>query len=584
MASTATSVSIPVGTKARRKIMERKELFVTDLPAVFEPKENIVTDVIDESKWCAFTYDNNEFSGVALISNRGWCPEDISYNPQLTGWYKIHVTFSEFIKPYMFMKLTSDNDYSIHTTMRIGNEQQEEAFWRCADMTGESIHITKKIVPGHHAAICALRFVPMSDEEVEAYKAEMARTDTKRMYLHDSIPPTFSKDTMRDTILRLKNSDAEWYCAEVGGDITEHESYDFFTQEVHNNGMKVAYAMRMGMGNTYIGQNPDFHCVDRNGDDVFSASFAYPEVRKAKIDNLVAAASHGADAIEVIATYGLPYVLFEKPVADAFFEKYGEYPNEYPLDEPRLRQLHCDIITGFFRELRAALDEKYGAGKVKVHLRGYNSIEDCKYLGFDVYELAKEGLIDSVETHARKFYETVPAEILKDNDNTKIDIEKFSYYVVACDSTAILLENDACYTVSKNSRGEKVAPETFEENVREWAEFTAKTGVMVYHGMNNYFQAGLALWHDNMHYPKRRLNELYENGGEGITVYGTAAFLQVPVAWDLYSKAGHKDELPTIPDYPNGYNSKNGNNGYAAYRMLMIDGVNYNRFQPIWGG
>ncbi|MBE5817782.1 MAG: hypothetical protein E7312_01855 [Clostridiales bacterium] len=558
--------------------MERKEIFVTDLPSVFEPKENIETKVIDENKWCSFTYENNEYSGVALISNGGWCPEDIYYDPHLTGWYKIYVTFSEFRKPFMHMKLTSDKAYSIHTTMRIGNEQQEESFWRCADMTGEAIHITKKIVPGHHAALCAFRFVPMSDEEVQAYKAEALMTNTKRMYVHESVAPTFSKDAWCDLAARFKQADVEWYCAEVGGDITEHDSYDFLTEEAHKNGMKISYAVRMGMGNAYIGQNPQFQCMDRNGDEVFSASFAYPEVRKAKVEQLVAAASHGADAVEVIATYGLPYVLFEKPVADAFYEKYGEYPYEYPLDEPRLRALHSDIITGFFRELRAALDEKYGKNVIPIHLRGYNSIEDCNYLGFDVLRLAEEGLIDSVETHARRFYETVPAEIRKDDDNSKIDIEKFSKYLVECESTAILAENEACYAPSVNSRGEQVTPLTFVENVKQWTEFANKTGVRVYHGMSHYFQAGMALWHDNMHYPREKLCSLYENGGEGITIYGASAFYQVPVAWDLYSKAGHKDELPTMPDYPNGYN------GYTAYRMLLIDGINYNRFQPIWGG
>ena len=155
---------------------------------------------------------------------------------------------------------------------------------------------------------------------------------------------------------------------------------------------------------------------------------------------------------------------------------------------------------------------------------------------------------------------------------------KFSKYLVECESTAILAENEACYAPCVNSRGEQVTPLTFEENVKQWTEFASKTGVRVYHGMSHYFQGGMALWHDNMHYPHEKLCSLYENGGEGITIYGASAFYQVPVAWDLYSKAGHKDELPTMPDYPNGYN------GYTAYRMLMIDGINYNRFQPIWGG
>ena len=179
----------------------------------------------------------------------------------------------------------------------------------------------------------------------------------------------------------------------------KYDRYEAIVDEAHKMGIKVAVSNRMGLwgagypyhyygcGVRFVDEHPELHCVDRNGEMVNALSYAYPEVRRLKIRDFIAAAKCGADAVMPLGHRGVPYVLFEKPVVDAFYEKYGEYPFELPLDEPRLRDIHCGIMVQYFRELREALDNEFGKNKIQIHLRCYNSIEDSAYIGFDVYNI-----------------------------------------------------------------------------------------------------------------------------------------------------------------------------------------------------
>ena len=69
---------------------DRKELFITDLASVFEPKA-LISERGSNSVWRALPYKTTEFSGVMLTSLGSGMPEDIYFDPKLTGWYKIYV-------------------------------------------------------------------------------------------------------------------------------------------------------------------------------------------------------------------------------------------------------------------------------------------------------------------------------------------------------------------------------------------------------------------------------------------------------------------------------------------------------------
>lgn len=571
--------------------MERKELFVTDLKNAFGPVEHI-SDRGDKTMWCSVPYETIEYKGNLLASPAGQYPGDICYDPKLNGWYKIYVAFPGYPISVLNIKLTKDITY-VYIHNHDGDPFSiEEVLWRCADMTNQSISISKTNTTPNNMALAWLRFVPMSDEEVQAFKADNARTDTKRVYATEDMGNGIwdnekcSVDDWRAVVSHMRDSDVEWFSPEFYNEdfgyscnFMKYDRYEAIVDEAHKLGMKVAVSNRMGLwgagypysyygcGVRFVDEHPEYHCIDRNGEMVNALSYAYPEVRRLKIQDFVAAAKCGADAVMPLGHRGVPYVLFEKPVADAFYEKYGEYPYELPLDEPRLRDIHCEFMTQYFRELREALDNEFGKDKIQIHLRCYNSIEDSAYIGFDVYKLAEEGLLDAVATHARKFFEFIPDEIRKDDDKSRIDLDKFNEYVHQEGVSVWLTWEDDCYSKTTNSYGDEVNPHDFAENVRQWKEFSNKFGIRVYHEMFHMCRTNEDI--------KKNIPILYENGGDGITLFNTCLLSHEPARWNLLSKIGHKEEFNDLELIPG---------GYRKVRVLKFSNVDFNRYKPIWGG
>ena len=574
--------------------MERQEIFVTDLYEAFEPKEIITRDGT-RSTWSYVPYKTADFDGVMLVTPNCNQPSDISYDPKLNGWYKICVSLAGNPFSVLHIKLSSERCFCYITSHHVDNYGMEQLLWKCADLTNEKIHITTNNTSQSHACISALRFIPMTDDEVAAYKADQTRTDTKRMYVTEDMGNCYwnhaqmSPDDWRSVVACYAGSDVEWFSSEFGIPLEDDleptgwfplDRFSAVADEAHKQGFKFAVANRMGhwgcgypyslkgSGHKFVDEHPEYHCVDRDGTITAALSYAFPEIRKYKIDAFITAAKCGADAVGLFAHRGYPYVLFEKPVADAFYEKYGEYPYEYTFDDPKLRDIHCGIMTQYVRELREALDKEFGKNKIQIQLRGFNSIEDCKNIGFDVYKLAEEGLIDAIATHTRRYIEDIPPHIMREDDPTKIDIEKFRDYAIHGEyETSTLYWDNNCYAPFRNSRGIIPGPTSFEENVKQWKEFSDKFGIRVYHEMCNMCRTAEAA--------KQNIDRLYKAGGEAITLFNTCMLSHETVLWNYLGKAGHKDEFC---EFELCYKE------YKKTKILEFDGVNMNRFKPLWGG
>ena len=409
---------------------ENGEILYTYLDEHFEPRENLSPYALMD-KWRVVPIGTAEYS-TNMLASLGGHPEDITLSPELNGWYKIylHIPAGD---GHLHIKLTNDPCFLKTETSIRDFYTMEEFLWRCADMTGQSLTLTRKLdAENRHSMLAAIRFIPMSEEEIVDYQRESLRTDTKRIYATDDMhnrlyfthPRTY--DDWRSVAFNYAHSDVEWlsieqirnfvcnrlptsntkeFCFPRAGDRNVQEQFPLFdydevlrtvVNQGHSQELKMSVSLRMGAwGLTYpydqyyfdcdfMQENPQWRTYDRNGDEIAAMSYAYPEVRKFMVDELLHMARSGCDAVTLIWHRGIPYVLYEKPVADRFFELYGEYPYELPLDEPRLNRLHCDIMTGFIREVRSALDAEFGKGKIELHVRTLYSPYDTKYVGLDV--------------------------------------------------------------------------------------------------------------------------------------------------------------------------------------------------------
>jgi len=603
---------------------ERKELLFSYMDQVFEPKSSLSTENLMD-KWRIVPYECENWSGNLLEATDASNPGDISFNPNLTGWYKIYLGH---LYPGVFsVKLTSDPAFMASaTSLTVDNAEfaygkgsyLEESLWRCADMTGESIILSnRKIHEAHQSRITNIRFVPMTDEEVSAYLKEEARIDTKRIYATDDMHNRLYYDNLEGmedwepVVLKYAHSDVEWISMEKmrltpreklpmdkleqlvfprkGDRNVMFQSLKFDFDEVlrhlvdlgHEKGYKMSIALRMSNGgigypynmlpqddNSFAKEHPEYRCKDRNGDFVSNLSYAYPEVARYMIDQVVNAAACGCDAVNLIANRGVPYVLFEEPVAKRFFDRYGEYPYELPIDDPRLNAIHCEIMTEFARNLRKALDDRYGKGKIAIHLRGFYSVYDTKYVGIDAKQWSKEGLIDTIITYPQRNFEHLDGDIWQEGKEYRIDLDKYTDYVVhngrnVYTHISWIEDFQPGFT---NYRGEICGPSTEKERIGEWMALEEKYGVKIYIEL-------MGRYHTNERLKELVLN-FYENGAERIGMWDSCGRAPRTAMWNIGAKCGHKDELAAM----------DAKADYKVYWIRRLAGNDVSRYDPFWGG
>jgi hypothetical protein len=318
--------------------------------------------------------------------------------------------------------------------------------------------------------------------------------------------------------------------------------------------------------NSFIIAHPEFRTVDRNGEGVYALSYAYDEVQEYFIDKMLSGAESGCEAITLIANRAVPFVLFEKPVAKRFFEMYGEYPYELPLDEPRLNALHCEIMLEFMRKLRRELDERFGKNKVEIHMRANFSPFDMKVIGLDVEQMLREGLISKLISYPNRHYERLADfDVWKDGEDYRIDLDKYTKVV---HENIFYCHPDGGDFIPpyKNYRGETCGPESSRARVEEWVALGKKYGAEVYIDiMPRVIQ--------NSDF-KRRVLEYYEWGVDGVALWDAMERQETSVSWDFVRRLGHKEELVNIDPARN----------HRYLKIYKIAGMEINRYSPGFGG
>ena len=135
----------------------------------------------------------------------------------------------------LLAKTTDDSTFSILTLTPVPREQGEsivEVFWKVADLTGQELtlgQVTWRVAPGDHpgalnsspAKIAYVKLVQLTADEAQAWTADQARRDTKRLFVHNDAHGvnTLHRPTTAEEIRRhlepYRNSDIArlyWEC------------------------------------------------------------------------------------------------------------------------------------------------------------------------------------------------------------------------------------------------------------------------------------------------------------------------------------------------------------------------------------
>lgn len=564
-------------------------------------------------KWEVIPYETATICGNMLSAFETTTPPLVKLNVNLTGWHKIYVALiNNTQNNRVFMKLTKDRAQSSFCPEFTTKERRpwwkweniEESFWKCADMTEQSVELIKRNGLGMVGSMVAwLRFVPMTEKEVAEWEYEQKRTDTKRVFAACDMYSqyvTHAPQTPEDWLVlveNLKHTDVEIFSLEQSSDMEsfveiEHdENSAFFTdmrkvlyynmQErkksdyeaimnyAHEIGIKVYLGKRMGVSHgvayPYDGESYDIsfardhmemRCKNRDGSFVDAVSFVYPEAQDEVIKCLLKFAAQDCDGITLIYTRGIPFVLFEEPVLERFGHLYPDVnPCELPLDDERVKTVHCEIMTDFMRRLRSAVDaecKRLQRRPLAVHAYVGTSLEDNRMIGLDIETWAKEGLIDSFTAYPLKIRERLEDVMQKDAPD-RINLE--------------------AYTRKSRENFHKIIHRYVEydrnielQYVKEYVELSHKYNVKV------YFELLRQMYEEDY---CERAAALCELGAENFSLWDCDTKGEIRSEMAAASRLGHLEDI------------KAGTlvrNEAILYRILSIGGKNISIYNPTWLG
>jgi hypothetical protein len=556
---------------------ERVEVVFSDL-STLEPRSGIRRERAREG-WCAVDYEAEGLRGT-MVQAWGECrvPE-LTLDPRLRGWYAIHVgTAGAGVETHLTALRLSGDRYAVRFSLSGDRGAIQEALWKHADMTGQSV-IVGHPQKGEPCTSCVthFRFVPLSDAEVAELQKERARTDTKRLLATHDIHGVFylknptGADDFVEELEPYRHSDVgrllleyvvDVHDASVPATCTGYLRATVFPRHGDRNIAEslrrfvdgrisfypemIAYAREMGIPvslstrmNAFVAEppwdgqfilpfyleNPDVRCRDRDRSEIARASYAFPKVQDAMIGLFKSMLDCGADGVHMLFNRGLPNILYEEPVVEAFRAETGKDAFALGEEDAEWLAFRARYFTEqFMRRVREELDEHARSlGRTKRPFISAHTLADERtntFFALDVAAWAREGLVDAVVGYPRAM--EGPSKLAADHETVDVD---WYARAVAGTGTAASIE----------IMPRQMDPEAY----------------------------------------RRRAMDVYARGASGICLWDTYNRVWFPGQWTMASRLGHQRELPS-------WDSGEG----RLYRTLPVTrlmGMRVDKYRPSWG-
>lgn len=140
--------------------------------------------------------------------------------------------------------------------------------------------------------------------------------------------------------------------------------------------------------------HPAFRIRGQKGHEYSQLSYAYPEVRKFKLDILREVAARDITGINLDFLRHPPFFGYDEPLLKAFEEKHHTDPRAVPPEDPRWHPLRAQFMTAFVRDVRKLLDDEGGRKHRHLGLSARVDWREYKAWGCDIETWLKEGLLD----------------------------------------------------------------------------------------------------------------------------------------------------------------------------------------------
>ncbi len=175
-------------------------------------------------------------------------------------------------------------------------------------------------------------------------------------------------------------------------------------------GFEAAYPWTGVFNSTAFINHPEWRCIDEEGDPLAFFSWAHPGAQEhllAYYDELI---NYGGDGICLAFTRGLPLMVCEPPVIEAFTKKHGRAPNlPQECDSPEMNAVRQEILTAFVQKLYKRLVAKKQTLSAIVPADG----EKFQNSGIDYKGMVAQGLFQATyvigDAHQSDYYKSLHA-------------------------------------------------------------------------------------------------------------------------------------------------------------------------------
>lgn len=147
----------------------------------------------------------------------------------------------------------------------------------------------------------------------------------------------------------------------------------------------------------FFRDHPELRCITETGEPINMLSYAYRETQDHVLAFFEELLDYEPEGICLAFNRGLPLVLFEQPVLEAFKRRTGRdavLPGD--AHDPDMLAVRNELLMGFVRRARELTDRR-GAALSCVAPRDF---EHSRELGLDIHEMVRQRLFESVHIGA----------------------------------------------------------------------------------------------------------------------------------------------------------------------------------------
>ncbi|MCM8822185.1 MAG: hypothetical protein NC831_05160 [Candidatus Omnitrophica bacterium] len=379
--------------------------------------------------WISFDYTLDDFSGKGLATGAYSKAGELVLELKLCGWHKIYVAFNPEIRIWL------DGDKGYYQVKGSPHDVRDYFCFE-ADFTGKKLHIA----PVRSA---------FSNKEIIIFyirAVESSRSDSKRNLIATNDGHCLfwnGMDSYRDLykyILPLENSDFFRIIWGVygGGLINVKESrfadrlpwpdsacfYQnswVFNRSLENLikegidplglvrqitkeiGLELHFYFRVAAFYrpfplhcctlSFFAKNPQWHCIDEYGNRVRRISYAFKEVQDVICGYLNELLDYDPEGICLAFNRGLPLMICEKPVIEAFKKRYGRNPRlPEECDSPQMLSVRHNLLADFVERVYKLV---FSRGKVLSCIVPRDFDRNLVF-GLDIEMLASRSYFESI--------------------------------------------------------------------------------------------------------------------------------------------------------------------------------------------